>query len=272
MVIKYSLHKINDSENLTFSNNEYSKFKFGDGFIAEKFGKELAKFFIKDELSQNYDGKQLVVVSSPYSFIPTATFFLKNHFVYELNKWLAVNEFPVIQETKIHRSISYNEDYGALNAKERMDLIGNDVFYIDKIFIENKLLIFIDDIRITGNHEKVITKMLSNLDINKNYYLLYFAELTNILIHPNIENSLNYAFVKSIFDLDEIISNRSFAINTRIVKFILNSDHESFKKFIQNKDYEFIYLIINMSIGNSYHLIESYSLNLSYLLRNFNNN
>ncbi len=270
MISRYSLYKISKTESLSFSKIDYSKFKFGDGHVAEKFGIDLAKKFIEEELSKNYLGTQLVVVSSPYSFIPTATFFLKNHFVYELNKWLAINNYPVVQETKIHRSSSYCEDYGMLNATERMELIGNDTFHIDGTFIKDKLLIFIDDIRITGTHEKMITKMLSTLNITNDYYLLYFAELVNSLIPPDFESELNYAFVKSIFNLDEILSESKFSINTRVVKFILNSDHDAFKIFIEGKNIDLKNLIYHMALGNSYHKIESYKRNFVYLQEIFN--
>ncbi len=262
---RYSLHKIIDPENMEFSKIEYSKFKFGDGIIAEKFGKSLAKNFINDCLSASYYRGQIVVVSSPYSFIPTATFYLKNHFVYEVNKWLIANNFPVVQEAKIYRFTSYSEDYGAMSAADRMKLIGNDNFHIDKSFIEEKLILFLDDIRITGSHEKAILAMLSKLNINCQYHLLYFAELKNSNLPATIENDLNYAFVNSIFKIDEIISGGRFEINTRIVKYILNFEHESFKIFIKNKNEDLKNLIFNMAVGNSYHNIKSYKANFLYL-------
>lgn len=265
MSITYSLHKIVDPDSLSFSAAEYSRFKFGDGSIAAKFGRDLARGFIREKLAKTYKGTQIVVVSSPYSFIPTATFFMKNHFVYELNRWLAGNSYPVTQETKIYRTKTYQEDYGELNAEERMNLIGNDNFYIDKTFIKDKLVIFIDDIRITGSHEKMIVNMLAELNIREQHYLLYFAELMDNRVHPSIENRLNYAHVKSLFNLDEIIYQDTFCINTRIVKYILNAKEDIFRLFMDDKGEEFLRLVLNMTIGNSYHLIEAYKPNFLYL-------
>ena len=37
----YSLHKIFETDNCPFQEEEYSRFKFGDKFYAEKFAKEL---------------------------------------------------------------------------------------------------------------------------------------------------------------------------------------------------------------------------------------
>ena len=261
----FSLHKINDSEALGFCATDYSKFKFGDDRVAQKFGTDLANSFIKKYLQHYPITNQLVVMSSPYSFIPTATFALKNHFVATLNRWLSDNNYNVVQETKVHRTITYKEDYGALNAEERMLLIGNDSFHIDKDFLTGKTLLFLDDIKITGSHERMISKMLSAYQLKNETHLLYFAELANKNIHPNIENYLNYFFVKTVFDLETLIKNNRFCINTRIVKYILNTDENSFKVFIQNHDVDFINLLYNMALGNGYHTIDAYQPNLSFL-------
>lgn len=270
METNYSLHTIESAETLGFSAAEYSRFKFGDDVVAEKFGIGLAAGFIKKMLSINAITNQIVVISSPYSYIPTATFAMKHYFVYEVNKWLVENELPVVQETKIHRTITYKEDYGELNAEERIKLIGNDSFHIDKYFLEGKTLIFLDDIKITGSHERMIYKMLKAYGLDNDVYLLYFAELTNKSIHPNIENYLNYFSVKSIFDLENIIKTDRFAINTRLVKYILNADHDFFKIFIQNHNHTFLNLLYRMALGNSYHTIAAYQLNLEELKSHIN--
>lgn len=261
----YSLHKIQNTDNFGFSPTKYSKFKYGDDSIAKEFGNALAEGFIENYLSVNPITEQIVVISSPYAFIPTATFGMKNYFVFRLNRWLAEHNLPVVQETKVTRSITYKEDYGELDEAQRLSLIGNDTFQIDKEFLKDKVLIFLDDIRITGSHERMITKMLQEYNVENETHLLYFAELINRNIHPNIENFLNYYHVKSIFDLDDIIKNKGFYINTRIVKFILNSEPNSFKIFIQNHSDSFLELLYNMAIGNSYHIIEAYQDNLNLL-------
>lgn len=261
----YSLHKINDTEQFGFSPSDYSRFKFGDNEVAARFGEQLALGFIKDVLSKGYSGKQLVVISSPYSFIPTATFAMKNHFVFQLNRWLAENHFPVVEETKVHRTVTYKEDYGELDAKQRMNLISNDFFHIDKAFLHNKVLVFLDDIKITGSHERMIMKMVMEYNLQNEVHMLYFAELTNTSIHPNIENLLNYYEVKSIFDLDSIINSGNFAVNTRIVKYILNSDRASLHLFLQDQTENFINLLYDMSLGNNYHTMEHYNGNVNYI-------
>lgn len=265
----FSLHKIEDRDNLGFDPSSYSRFKFGDELVAKQFGIDLARRFIEEYFSTRTLDQQIVVFSSPYAFIPTATFAMKTYFVYELNRWLFENDLPVVQESKVHRTITYKEDYGELSAQERINLIGKDVFYIDKGFLENKFLLFIDDIKITGSHERMILKMIKNFNLDNELALLYYAELVNKAINPNVENYLNYYSVKSIFDLKQIINSGNFFFNTRIVKYILNSEFESFKIFIENQTEDFINTLYNLSLGNSYHTITEYQGNLSFIKQFF---
>lgn len=261
----YALHQIHHTEVFGFDPDAYSRFKFGDDLVAKEFGEQLAAGFINGYLKDNYIENQIVVISSPYSFIPTATFAMKNYFVHQLNRWLADQGGLVVQEAKVHRTITYKEDYGALSAEERMNLIGNDSFHIDKHFLDHKTLLFLDDIRITGSHERMILKMVNQYGMKNDIHLLYFAELANKDIHPNVENLLNYHHVKSIFDLDGIVKSGSFCFNTRIVKYILNSDFYSFSIFIGNQTEGFINMLYNLALGNGYHTIDAYAVNLNYI-------
>ncbi|TAE38762.1 MAG: hypothetical protein EAY66_03560 [Sphingobacteriales bacterium] len=263
--VTYSLHKINNTVSFGFNPSHYSSFKFGDDKIAQQYGSSLADGFIKNVLQNMEINQQIVVISSPYSFIPTATFAMKNHFVFKLNRWLAHNNLPVVQETKVHRTVTYKEDYGELCAQQRIDLISNDSFHIDKDFLNNKILVFLDDIKITGSHERMIFNMVKQYQLHNEIYMLYFAELINDTIHPKIENYLNYYQVKSIFDLDAIINSGNFCINTRIVKYILNTASESFLVFLNNQNQNFIDQLYNMALGNGYHNIDSYAQNLNHI-------
>ncbi|WP_442592130.1 phosphoribosyltransferase family protein [Pedobacter sp. AW31-3R] len=265
----YALHQIDNVEEFGFDPDDYSRFKFGDDLVAREFGEQLADGFIEGYLAQNYIEEQMVVISSPYSFIPTATFAMKNYFMHQLNRWLVENGGLVVQEAKVHRTVTYKEDYGALSAADRLKLIGNDSFHIDKHFLEGKTLLFLDDIRITGSHERMILKMVEQYGLKNDFHMLYFAELVDKNIHPSIENILNYHQVKSVFDLDDIVKSGFFCFNTRIVKYILNSDTGSFSIFIKNQTDDFINMLYNLAIGNGYHTIEAYAGNLNFIKKHF---
>lgn len=259
----FSLHKITSSETFTFSPQDYSKFKFGSKTISREFGTELAKSFCLNVLP--YLEGPLVVLSSPYCFIPTATNAMKDYFIRTLNECLVENNRAVVEETKIHRTITYKEDYGALSEEQRFKLIQNDGFHIDKEFIKGKTLLLLDDVKITGSHEKVIERMLDSYELTNDRVYIYFGEKTNPDLNPNVENIINYAYVKSLLDLDKIIKNDEFILNTRIVKYILCYEPIAFKEFIQYQKIELLKSIYHLAIGNSYYTIPDYLNNLNYI-------
>jgi hypothetical protein len=247
---------------------KYSKFKFGDKDAAREFGHDLAHAFIRNvfqPIISKTEPKQMVVCSSPYCFIPTATFALKDYFINVINEYMMESNWPVVEETKIHRTTTYKEDYGELSAEERLKLISGDSFHIDEVFIKDKTIIFLDDIRITGSHERVIQRMYQHYGLTNEHWFGYYAELTDSNIDPKIENQLNYAYVRSLLHLDKVIKNSDFMLNTRIVKYILNSEFTEFEQFIQYQPIRLVKTLYHLAIGNSYHLIEKYQENFNYI-------
>ncbi|NDW10509.1 phosphoribosyltransferase family protein [Dysgonomonas sp. 520] len=264
-ITHFSGFQIGSDTDFDFSPEEYSKFKHGAENIARKFGYELAERFIKGVFSETYKGQQIIVLPSAYSHIPTASFYMKKYFVDKLNSYLFDNGFPVVQETKIHRTVTYREDYGEMSAESRYKLISGDKFFVDKDFIDDKVMLFLDDIKITGTHERIITKMLADYGIDNDSYMLYFAELVNPNVNPKIENYLNNYSVKSIDDIDKIIKEEEFVFNTRVVKYILNREAEEFDAFIDKQTAEFRQGLYYNAIGNEYYKFETYLRNLNKL-------
>ncbi|SHF17592.1 phosphoribosyltransferase family protein [Dysgonomonas macrotermitis] len=264
-ITHYSGFLIENNDDFGFSADDYSKFKHGAENIARKFGYELAERFIRDCFKDSYTGKQIVIVPSAYSYIPTASFFMMRYFVQRLNMYLYENGFPVVQETKIVRSVTYREDYGEMSAEDRYNLISGDKFHIDKTFLGDKVLLFLDDIKITGTHERIIIKMLNEYGISNDSYMLYFAELVNQDISPKFENYLNNHSVSGLDDIEKIITGEDFTFNTRVVKYILNASPEKFDQFIERRTPKFVSQLLFNSIGNEYYKFDSYIRNINKL-------
>ena len=256
---------------ITFDPNEYSKFKHGSKSISRKYGKELGIKFCKhlvndnEELLTVLEENDIVVCSAPYKYIPVASTALKDYFVSVFNPYFSNLLNPVI-DLKVFRGHSYNDDYGSMTAEQRLNNITSDDFYIDSNLIKDKVLFFIDDIRITGSHEKRIESLLTNSGFDGIVVFLYYAKLNeSSTVHPNIENDLNYSFVKNILDIDKIIKNDEFIFNTRVVKYILKQNVDTFNTFIDYQSEVFKETLLSYSIGNGYHKIEEFKTNISNL-------
>ena len=265
MSSSYSLHKIIDENQCPFDANEYSWFKFGDKQYAEKFAAELFDGFIEKYSDLLLSKNEIVILPSPYLSIPTASNFLCFYFKKCLNSFLFNNNRKASIESKIYRNQTYVTDYGNLSFDERVNLIANDTYYIDRNFINDKLCIFVDDIKITGSHEHTVNKILDQYNVNGDFVFVYFAELINKEIHPKIENHYNYFAVKSVNDIVDVINRINFQYNTRIIKYILNLDEEQFTFLTNNISVEKRNELFHLAISNNYHQIIEYQDNIEMI-------
>lgn len=265
---RFSAHKIHDHKNLPISVTEYSRFKYGSKSIARQFGRQLAeRFFASKEFHEmvSVPNRQIIVSASPYLNIPTATFAMKNYFVAKLNAKLIEFGMRPVDEVKIYRSLSYDEDYGAMTKEQRERAISGDAFYVDAAFLKDKYVIFLDDIRITGAHEGRIEYMIEHQNVECDALFMYFAELVDVTACPTLENTLNYGFVRNLLDIDWIIKNDEFIFNTRVVKYILKASQEDFIPFIRYQSDVFRETLYTCAIANSYHLTPTLKENVAYL-------
>ena len=271
-----ALHVINDIDAVPFSGIDYSKFKFGDFQIADRYGKELFEYF-ENILLPSLLGKyrRILIYSSPYDQIPTSSYYLTHSFFLRLSDYLSILQIDDvnIQLCKIKRCQTYTEDYGALNAEERYNLIKNDTYEFVDIPSGNDICIFIDDISITGTHQRVIEKLMNDCDIITNNMFLYYAKLSNPDICPSFENRLNYSYTNDVIKLIDVILSDFYKITTRATKYILSLKTKDLEYLIseikkRHKD-SIINELVNMAEKNQYNKIELYNQNLETLKHRF---
>lgn len=267
---RYAVHCINHESNIPFDANDYSKFKFGDNLIAKKFANELFDYFIKSNLfSKLSDFKKILIYSSPFDTIPTSSYYLTHYFITSFKEYLIKESISdmEIKFSKIKRCQTYTEDYGALNAEERYNLIKNDTYKFIDLPSNNDFCIFIDDISITGTHQKIVEKTMIDDRICVPCMFLYYAKLDNSKIQPSIENKLNYSFVNGINRFTEILLTLDFKLTTRAIKYILSLERNEFdylmNHIIKYGKFEILSKIIELSYANKYNNIQSYESNLN---------
>jgi hypothetical protein len=267
MYTRFARHQITDPAALPFSPVGYSRFKYGDGKIAQKYGHELGIAFIEAHGDLLRQHESIVLVPSPYDAIPTASYAMTMAFRERVNRFLYQSGRKSLLQSKIHRYRTYAEDYGAMNLEQRLALISSDTYHLDGVFLRDRLVLFIDDIRITGSHELVIRRQLERQRLNGHFAFLYYAVLDNESIAPDFENYLNYYDVDNMEKVIAIFNDDDFLMNTRIVKYILRCTEETVRGFLERANVPRTHELIDNAIGNSYHLMDEYKTALNLIIQ-----
>lgn len=253
-----------------FDCRSYSMFKYGNRHAGIEFGKSLFESFKEVFPFDKSNGNDIIVTSSPYKYVPPASQVIAFSFLDQLNLHLdSLDKFSA-NYTKISRDMLFEGDYGKLTFEERTDLMKKDILHIDKEFIEDKYLVIIDDIKITGAHENKILDLLNRVDY-KNYdklFFLYYAKL-EANINSNIEDYFNHCIVKDIKDLRSILVNRNSYINARICKYILSyknkEEYNSFLDFMRDYYRDTLEKIYISCVGDGYNKMGIYRENFELL-------
>lgn len=266
-ITRFSAFKFDKLENLQFDIRDYSKLKYGSKRVARDFGTELAiRFMCSSEflsLVSYIKDKNIVVSSAPSKSIDVASGAIKDYFIAKFNP-IWSESFNAVQDLKIYRGHSYNDDYGSMDEKQRDAAINSDDFHVDAQFIKDKVLFLIDDIYITGAHERRMESLIRSTGFEGIIVFIYYAEYIG-KGNPNIENELNFAFIKDIKNIDYIIKNDEFIFNTRVVKYILKQNFESFSNFIDYQSDSFCSSLMKHLTGNEYHKLDEFKENYIYL-------
>lgn len=235
----------------------YSKFKHGSKTQARIFGRDVAS------VCSFPDNSNLVFYSAPHNNIHTASNAFKDYLVGSCARQFMERKISV-KQGKVNRKYSYDNDYGKMSKEDRKKAISSDLFEIDKSVIKDTdILIFVDDIKITGSHEERIIEMLEREKIENEVIFVYLAEYTGD--DPAIEHRLNHHSINNLLDINSVIRNEEFIFNTRVVKYILKAEIAHFVSFIMYQSDVFQDTLYSLSILNGYHTNPMYETNFGIL-------
>ena len=226
---------------------------------------ELVNVFKNNLLNENLN-KQIIIYSSPYSQIPTSSLFLTQYFIEIL-----IGEYPKLdlKLEKINRNNTYSQDYGLMNAEQRYQLISKDTYSFINLPDKDAVLIFMDDVSITGTHQKVIENLISENSIENEVVFLYYAKLIDNS-DPKFESHLNNFKIKKWDDLAKLMLLSVFKFNTRAIKYLLSLKKEEFNLMIDVLHKNKPQLINNLFLfaeSNNYDKIDAYKNNMKELTK-----
>jgi len=168
-----------------------------------------------------------------------------------------------VEYSIIHRKVSYTNDYGFLSKEKRKGLISSDQFYMNKQFLKGKMLIFVDDIRITGTHEEKLKEVLETERLQNDAFFLYFARYYGN--SPAIEAELNFAAVKSPDDYLALINQDNHHLIVRPIKYLLGLPPDDLASIINRIPEAFVMKVFHGCLGEGYYRIPGYQGNFQLI-------
>jgi len=258
-----SPYLITDENKIPFSSVEYSRFKHGITSRIHAYAAELVSVFL-DRINTKNGHIKVQVYSSPYDHIPTPSLLLAREFMSQLKSVSRVNGLISIREGKILRNYTYTENYAKLDRDSRLRLISGDTYSLNDVIQEDELLIFIDDISVTGSHQYIVEKLLRDNNVKNEKIFLYYA-VVDQQINPELENKLNESAIDNSASIANIINHPEFTFVTRIIKRILTMREPEFDSLFHSIKFNrisFWQSFLDMAIKNKYQDIAEYYNNV----------
>lgn len=259
---RFAANEFSSLEGLKFSPEEYSRLKFGSDLVAKKFGFELASAFF-----QNYSdillSNKFVVIPSPYNYVKNAATMMTEHFLNKLNELVVNANGSHLEYSIIHRKVSYINDYGFLSKEKRRGLINQDSFYLNREFVEGKILIFIDDVRITGTHEDKLIDVLRTSQVRNKAFFLYYGSYTGN--NPEIEAALNFSAVKDVTQYVKLALEPNHHIIVRPIKYLLSLRETDLRWALSHLGKDFTEKLYYACLNEGYYRIPAYQASFKIL-------
>lgn len=201
----------------------YSRFKHGDAAAGRRFAVALAAL-----AAQRLDERPVLVTTSAFAQVPPAAYSLLIPFVQHLRLLrpdLRVGTFRIIRQ-----GVS-NGDYSRMTPADRRAAIGAGDLSPERD-IAGAVVLALDDIRVTGNHERAMDRCLTDAGVAEVRHL-YVVDAAGFAGCPQIESVLNEAATRGAAELLDIAAARRFVPNARLCRRVLSLPEEELRAFVQ---------------------------------------
>jgi hypothetical protein len=252
---RFALHEFADLSTAPFDAQLYSRLKFGSDRAARAMGHQLASACFRAHADKLL-AHDVVVFASPYNALPNAATLLTHHVIARLNELLVFAQGKHVEHSLVHRKVSYTADYGFLSAEQRRGLIAADSFSLNREFIRDKLLLFVDDVRITGAHEDKMRDVLAHEHLENEAMFVYFASYTGD--QPDIEGRLNFAAIAGLDDFITLTREPRHHVIIRPVKYVLGRPLAELEPALPRLADDTLFGLYYGALAEGYYAIPSY--------------
>lgn len=256
--IQFAVHNFEHLHSASLNIRNYSALKFGSDRVARLFGYEMANKFYEEY----YDilvNSRCVIIPSAFNVVEIASTILAHHFMNRLNDLLTRNEHNIVEWSTMHRSMSYVSDYCTMTKNTRKQMLKGDTLYINKDFIKDKTLLFVDDATISGAHEEKMEDFLRESGITNPHIFCYYVRYTGK--NAEIESQLNRSGIRTFNDYINLINEPNHHLVVRAIRFLLDLPPENLRLALQRLDNKFIDKLYMACLAKEYHKTGDYKDN-----------
>lgn len=263
-------NKLATNSNLGFEAinvDEYSRFKYGDGNIAKQYGKLMGRQVIQS-FPDLLDQKVVHVTSSAFKVAPPASSALLEPFLDSINKYSKEEGSDTsFLPLRIHRANLTNGDYATMTIEEREAIVARNGLSLQKDSdIRDQSVLALDDIYVTGSHERSIEHVLAKHNAGITIYS-YILEAEGGKSQPKIEALINGSAVKAIDDILALTHEENFTPNARLCKYILSQSIADIDRFIAEAPEHVRAQVVEYATGDELHTMSSYRDTFNALVR-----
>ncbi|MFC6704793.1 phosphoribosyltransferase family protein [Flexivirga alba] len=201
----------------------YSRFKHGDAAAGRRFAVALAAL-----AARRLDERPVLVTTSAFAQVPPAAYSLLIPFVQHLRLLrpdLQVDTFRITR-----RGVS-NGDYSRMTSEDRRTSIGASDLTPERD-VTGAVVLALDDIRVTGNHERAMDRCLADAGVAEIRHL-YVVDAAAFADCPQIESVLNESATGGAAELLDIAAERRFVPNARLCRRVLSLPQDELRDFVQ---------------------------------------
>jgi hypothetical protein len=204
-----------------FDAGAYSRFKYGSEREAAGYGTRLAALLLDVHPALPEHERDVVLASAAYKHTPSAA-----HAAFRALHAGLLDLGVFVPVTRIRRENVVEGDYGTLGAADRERLMRENGLSVDRAAVRGKHVVVLDDVRITGSHERSIDRLMATVS-PASVTFLYLLELDagQAAADPTFEDRLNHQQVRDLPSYGALLDGEPCVLNARSVKAVLDPRH-----------------------------------------------
>ncbi len=264
--------EIVDANGKEFDADAYSRMKYGSRDDTKKFASDIADS-LKQEAPHLYETDVAPAFLVAYKSVVPACGYLTRYCLDRLNRERIENSLEPAEMMHVRKASVTNTDYSVASAEARQAELASIGFSLEGQNIDERSVVILDDIRISGGAEKRILEVIEDEPQTPSAIILgYIAvfDAQQAAISPNVESQINTTVVKDITDVTEIVdSEKGFDLNIRTLKLILGSEPVDIERLLEKMSCKQIEEIIRGATNTGPDFLQKYSQGYSYITQYF---